>query len=44
MFGTDIAGAALASHVFAEPGTLEKVAALARDWFTEHFLRARRVA
>ncbi len=25
-----------ASHLFAEPGTLEKVAELARDWFTSH--------
>jgi putative phosphoribosyl transferase len=25
-----------ASHLFAEPGALEQVAALAREWFTEH--------
>jgi pimeloyl-ACP methyl ester carboxylesterase len=25
-----------ASHLFEEPGTLERVAQLARDWFTEH--------
>ena len=25
-----------ASHLFEEPGTLERVAALARDWFLEH--------
>jgi pimeloyl-ACP methyl ester carboxylesterase len=25
-----------ASHLFEEPGTLEKVAGLARDWFKEH--------
>jgi putative phosphoribosyl transferase len=25
-----------ASHLFEEPGTLEQVAGLARDWFTEH--------
>ncbi len=26
-----------ATHVFAEPGALEQVADLARDWFTRHF-------
>jgi pimeloyl-ACP methyl ester carboxylesterase len=26
-----------ASHLFEEPGTLEQVAQLARDWFLEHF-------
>ena len=26
-----------ASHLFAEPGALERVADLARDWFTRHF-------
>ncbi len=26
-----------ASHLFGEPGTLEQVAELARDWFIEHF-------
>jgi putative phosphoribosyl transferase len=26
-----------ASHLFEEPGTLERVAALARDWFVAHF-------
>ena len=25
-----------ASHLFEEPGTLEQVARLARDWFTRH--------
>jgi putative phosphoribosyl transferase len=25
-----------ATHLFAEPGALEQVAALARDWFTDH--------
>lgn len=30
-----------ASHLFGEPGTLEQVAGLARDWFTRH-LRSRR--
>lgn len=28
-----------ATHVFEEPGTLEKVAELARDWFIEHLSR-----
>jgi putative phosphoribosyl transferase len=27
-----------ASHLFEEPGALEQVAQLARDWFTEHLL------
>ena len=27
-----------ATHLFEEPGTLEKVAQLARDWFVTHFL------
>ena len=26
-----------ATHLFEEPGTLEEVARLARDWFAEHF-------
>ena len=26
-----------ATHIFEEPGTLEQVAKLARDWFTRHF-------
>jgi putative phosphoribosyl transferase len=26
-----------ATHLFEEPGTLETVAALARDWFARHF-------
>ncbi len=30
-----------ATHLFEEPGTLEKVAVLARDWFTDHFSAAR---
>ena len=25
-----------ATHLFEEPGTLEQVAVLARDWFIEH--------
>ncbi len=29
-----------ASHVFAEPGTLEAAAGLARDWFVEHVTHA----
>ncbi len=28
-----------ATHLFEEPGTLEQVAALARDWFIEHLSR-----
>jgi putative phosphoribosyl transferase len=27
-----------ASHLFEEPGTLDKVAQLARNWFVKHFL------
>ena len=27
------------AHVFEEPGTLEKVAELARDWFIDHLSR-----
>jgi len=30
-----------ASHLFEEPGKLERVAELARDWFIDHFARAR---
>jgi putative phosphoribosyl transferase len=26
-----------ATHLFEEPGTLEEVAQLARDWFLRHF-------
>lgn len=29
-----------ASHLFEEPGALEQVARLARDWFTEHLGQA----
>ena len=29
-----------ATHVFEEPGTLEQVAVLARDWFIDHLSRA----
>jgi putative phosphoribosyl transferase len=29
-----------ATHLFQEPGTLDAVATLARDWFTRHFARA----
>jgi dienelactone hydrolase len=29
-----------ATHLFEEPGTLERVAELARDWFTRHLARA----
>ena len=28
-----------ATHAFEEPGTLEKVAELARDWFIDHLSR-----
>ena len=28
-----------ATHLFEEPGTLARAAALARDWFTDHFTR-----
>jgi len=31
-----------ASHLFEEPGTLERVAELARDWFRRHLHGARR--
>ena len=27
-----------ATHLFEEPGTLEQVAVLARDWFTDHWI------
>lgn len=27
-----------ATHLFEEPGTLERVAVLARDWFTGHLM------
>ena len=30
-----------AGHLFAEPGALERVAGLARDWFTGHLVAAR---
>jgi pimeloyl-ACP methyl ester carboxylesterase len=30
-----------ATHLFEEPGTLDKVAALTRDWFVRHLRRAR---
>ena len=33
-----------ASHLFEEPGTLEQVANLARNWFAEHFGSASRRA
>jgi putative phosphoribosyl transferase len=33
-----------AGHLFEEPGALEKVAALARDWFDEHLILANRRA
>ncbi len=33
-----------ATHLFEEPGTLEQVAALARDWFSQHLATARRTA
>jgi putative phosphoribosyl transferase len=29
-----------ATHLFEEPGTLEKVATLASDWFTKHIASA----
>ena len=28
-----------ATHLFEEPGALEQVAELAREWFTRHFAR-----
>ena len=28
-----------ASHLFEEPGTLEAVAGLARDWFLQHLAK-----
>jgi hypothetical protein len=28
-----------ATHLFEEPGTLEQVAVLARDWFIDHLSR-----
>ena len=31
-----------AGHLFEEPGALEKVAAMARDWFEEHLILAHR--
>ena len=30
-----------ATHLFEEPGTLEEVTALARDWLLEHLARPR---
>jgi len=30
-----------ATHLFEEPGALEKVATLASDWFAKHIGRAR---
>ena len=30
-----------ASHLFEEPGALEQVAELARDWFERHLVAAR---
>jgi len=33
-----------AGHLFEEPGTLEQVAGLARDWFDEHLILANRRA
>jgi putative phosphoribosyl transferase len=30
-----------ATHLFEEPGTLDRAAELARDWFTEHLSAAR---
>ncbi len=29
-----------ATHLFEEPGTLERVTELARDWFTDHMAPA----
>ena len=29
-----------ATHLFEEPGTLAQAAALARDWFADHFTRS----
>ncbi|MBO0810315.1 MAG: phosphoribosyltransferase, partial [Actinobacteria bacterium] len=33
-----------ASHLFEEPGALERVAELARDWFTSHLAPAHATA
>jgi putative phosphoribosyl transferase len=30
-----------ATHLFEEPGALEQVARLARDWFERHLVQAR---
>ncbi len=30
-----------ATHLFAEPGALEKVSILARDWFVQHLTAAK---
>lgn len=32
-----------ATHLFEEPGALEKVAKIAADWFTQHFARGQKV-
>jgi dipeptidyl aminopeptidase/acylaminoacyl peptidase len=32
-----------ATHLFEEPGALEKVAKLASDWFSRHLARKRRM-
>ena len=36
---SDLSIVAGATHLFEEPGTLARAAELARDWFTDHFLR-----
>ena len=36
----DLAVVPGATHLFEEPGTLERVAALAVDWFTHHLAAA----
>jgi hypothetical protein len=33
-----------ATHLFEEPGALEEVAQLARDWFVQHLAPAMRVS
>ena len=39
---TRISVVAAATHLFEEPGALEEVARLARDWFREHLIGAPR--
>ena len=41
---SQLAVVAGATHLFEEPGALEEVAQLARDWFVAHLARAPRAA